>query len=214
MLFLADLKNENENVQNYQEHLNKDNWSSEEIKETIDQIDAKLIALGFERVSGGRYNTRGYAKRSYDKSKYIGTFYNSFSKRDEVPLWSDHYISAYKYLTVSEVYRHNGTNTNASIRISVISTPKYQAPEYYKDKEGNDWVSTGCILNSERISKFKPSVSEKVLTKRVEEAVAKIESIVLEDYSQYEKNRADYHEDTTKAHWKWVQEQKFKEAQN
>lgn len=182
-----------------------------ELLECVKRIVPMLIARGYRilRQSRGAHGIL-LSKPEFCKAAYIGTFLNTFTYKKPVKWYYNKWTTSEKYIAIGEVGRHNGTVKNSSLRLCVYghraAAPKYYTSEQNEyDERGriigkymNDWVSTnesdalGC-----QIRKFKPTVSDKVLTKILDAAEAWMDSYTITDPSCFEKDCNDYPKDTT-----------------
>lgn len=184
-------------------------WSTEELKDCADRIAKELEARGFRlmRVSGFGY---AYAKPEHCKAAYVGTFVNPYTKGNgKVTLYQDQFYITKKYIGIEEVNRHNGTANNATIRISVDwmdsdRTPEYKTYNTSADHTGEDYetvIGLPCMQKSKEIRKIRPTISDKVLNKVLDQAETELDNISIHDPSSYEKNAEDYPKSTFKE-WK------------
>ena len=198
--------------------------STPELKKGVERIVKELEARGFHRTSSQCQNSVSFSKPEFCKAAYVGTFVNPYSFNDKVWCWKNRFALSQAYITLGEVYRHNGTASNASLSVSVCWT-NANRPDYVTYKNGvdagkvNDYgveipftydaVYVGGIKgNGTEIRKFKPTVSDKVLKKILDKAEEVINAVVLFDPSEFEVDAKDYHE-STEEEWKaWRKEAK------
>lgn len=174
-------------------------FSTPEVEQGINRIRKELEARGYQLMKGGCGSSLSFSKPEYCMAAYLGTFVNRFSLKDPIPLWSNEFAHSYKFICVSEVYRHNGTSSNVSLRLSVCKMDSKVQPRYYKDEDGHEWCGGGSrMIEGEEIRKFKPSVSDKVLTRILDKADEVIEATVVTDPSIWEKDAKDFHPSTEK----------------
>ena len=182
-----------------------------ELLECVKRIVPMLIARGYRilRQSKGAYGIL-LSKPEFCKAAYIGTFLNTFTYKKPVEWYYNKWTTSEKYISIEEVGRHNGTAKNSSLRLCVYghraAAPTYYTSEQNKyDEKGqiigkymNDWVSINeSDALSDQIRKFKPTVSDKVLTKILDAAEVWLNSYTITDPSCFEKNCNDYPKDTT-----------------
>lgn len=198
--------------------------STPELKQGAEKIIKELEARGFRRTATSSQYSVSFSKPEFFKSAYIGTFVNPYSFNDKVWCWRNRFALSQAYITIGEVYRHNGTSKNASLSVSVCWS-NAEKPNYVTYKNGvdagkmNDYgveipftydaVYVGGIrVKGEEIRKFKPTVSDKVLKKIVDKAEESINAVELFDPSVFEVDAKDYHE-STEEEWKaWRKEAK------
>lgn len=198
--------------------------STPELKEGAEKIIKELEARGFRRTATSSQYSVSFSKPEFFKSAYIGTFVNPYSFNDKVWCWRNRFALSQAYITIGEVYRHNGASKNASLSVSVCWS-NAEKPNYVTYKNGvdagkmNDYgveipftydaVYVGGIkVKGEEIRKFKPTVSDKVLKKILDKAEETINAVVLFDPSVFEVDAKDYHE-STEEEWKaWRKEAK------
>jgi hypothetical protein len=198
--------------------------STPELKEGAEKIIKALEARGFLRMSGSNPRSVSFSKPEFCKAAYVGTFVNPFSFRDKVWHWSNYFAISQVFITLSEVYKHNGTAANASFRLSVNWSETKEKPKYVTSRWNggtagklNDYgveiPSTyetvhigGCLVKGEEIRKFKPTVSDKVLKNILDKAEAVFNGVEVFDPSIFEVDAKDYHESTHEA-WKACMEE-------
>lgn len=174
-------------------------FSTPEVKDGIDRITKELEARGYKRMRNTSGSCISFSKPEYCMSAYIGTFLNTFTSKHSVQLYADHFSTSYKYISVSEVFRHNGTNSNVSIRISVCCKNAKNPPSYHINHDGETFVFEGNgMIDEKEIRKFKPNVSDKVLTNILDKAEEIIEKVQINDPSIWEKDPKDYPKSTEK----------------
>jgi hypothetical protein len=189
------------------------NPSTPELKAGADRIIHELEARGYRRLRSASRNSVSFSKPEYCLAAYIGTTVNPFSFSEKIWNWSNKFAKSYKYITIHEVYRGNGTTNNATFRLSVCCSNSDKAPVWYTDKWHNggkinqfgieipkeyDFVSvSGSIHDCEEIRKFKPDVSDKVLKRILDKAIEVIESKKLFNPECWEADHNNFHEDTS-----------------
>lgn len=192
--------------------------STPELKEGVKRIVEGLEARGFRRTAHQCQNSVSFSRPEFCKSAYIGTFVNPYSFNDKVWCWRNRFALSQAYITIGEVYRHNGTASNASLSVSVCWS-NANKPDYMTYKNGdagkvNDYgveipfsydavYVRGIRLNGEEIRKFKPTVSDRVLKNILDKAVEVINTVELLDPSIFEVDAKDYHESTEKEWKEW-----------
>lgn len=172
-------------------------FSTQEVKAGMDRIRKELEARGYQLMGEGRDGFT-FSKPEYCKAAYLGTFLNTFTKDEPVPYYYNTFYASYKFINVYEVYRHNGTAANASIRITVCWQDADREPSYLTLKDGTPFVSVPNHFQSEEIRKFKPNVSDKVLTKILDKCDKVIEKITLTDPIIWAKDPKDFPPNTEK----------------
>lgn len=200
--------------------------STPELKEGAERIIKALEARGFRQMKGGNLRSISFSKPEFCKAAYVGTFVNPFSFREKVWNWTNHFAISQAFITISEVYKHNGTSNNASLRISVNWSNTDKKPEYVTSKWNggnagklNDYgveiPSTyddvhvgGCMVKGEEIRKFKPTVSDKVLNNILDKAEEVFNGVELFDPSIFEVDAKNFHESTEEAWKAWKAEEK------
>lgn len=196
--------------------------STNELKEGVKRIVKELEARGFRRTATSSQYSVSFSKPEFFKSAYVGTFVNPYSFSDKVWCWRNRFALSQAYITVGEVYRHNGTASNASLSVSVCWS-NAEKPDYvtYKNNVDAGKVNSygveipftydavyvrGIRLNGEEIRKFKPNVSDKVLKNILDKAEEVINTVELFDPSAFEVDAKDYHK-STENEWKaWKEE--------
>lgn len=155
------------------------------------------------------------------KKTYLGTYLNPFcliGHEDGEPyLWTDELAKEDAWVSISPVYRHNGTAQNVSIQICVTfaHSSVYKAPihandlrnplfvEMVKKESPTDYIARGYKLSASmcgegtRIAKFRHDASDRVIGNAVNKAMEFIKTFVPRDNSQWEQSREDYHSDTS-----------------
>ena len=172
-------------------------FSTPDVKAGMDRIRKELEARGYQLMGEGR-DGYTFSKPEYCKAAYLGTFLNMFTKDDQVPYYYNVFYTSCKFICVYEVYRHNGTAANASIRITVCWQDADREPTYMTHKDGLPFVSVPNHFQSEEIRKFKPSVSDKVLTKILDKCDEVIGKITLTDPDKWAKDPKDFPKNTEK----------------
>lgn len=201
--------------------------STPELKEGAERIIKALEARGFRQMSGGNPRSISFSKPEFCKAAYVGTFVNPFSFSDKIWLWSNRFAISRAFITLTEVYKHNGATNNASFRLSVNWSETKEKPRYATDtwhggklnKYGVEIPTTydtayvgGCVIKGEEIRKFKPTISDKVLKNILDKAEEFLNGVELFDPSIFEVDAKDFHESTEEA-WKvWQEEQRKAEA--
>lgn len=204
--------------------------STPELKEGAERIIKALEARGFRRMTGSNPRSVSFSKPEFCKAAYVGTFVNPFSFSEKVWHWSDHFAISQAYITLTEVYKHNGTANNASFRISVNWSETKEKPEYTTERWNggtagqvnkygveipftyDDVYVGGCLIKGEEIRKFKPSVSDKVLGNILDKAEEFLNGVKLFDPSIFAVDEGDFHESTEEAWRAWMNEKKKAEA--
>lgn len=200
--------------------------STPELKEGAERIIKALEARGFRQMAFSDHRSISFSKPEFCKAAYVGTFVNPFSFSDKIWHWSDHFAISRAFITLSEVYRCNGTAANASFRISVNRMNANEKPKYvtYQWKGGrsgqiNDYGVEipytyeavhigGSVINGEVIRKFKPTVSDKVLKNILDKAEEVFNGIELFDPSIFAVDEGNFHESTHEAWKAWKAEEK------
>jgi hypothetical protein len=201
--------------------------STPELKEGAERIIKALEARGFRRMRGGCPQSVSFSKPERCKAAYVGTFVNPSTFRDKVWHWVDHFAISNAYITLTEVFKHNGTTNNASFRLSVnwsntTEKPKYETVKWNGGTAGQmnaygaeipytyDTIyMKGHMVNGEVIRKFKPTISDKVVMNILDKAEEVFNGVELFDPSIFEVDAKDYHESTHEA-WKAWKEEKRK----
>lgn len=202
--------------------------STPELKEGVERIVKELEARGFRRTAHQCQNSVSFSRPEFCKAAYIGTFVNPYSFNDKVWCWRNRFALSQAYITVGEVYRHNGASKNASLSVSVCWS-NAEKPDYVTYKNNvdagkvNDYgveipftydavYVRGIRLNGEEIRKFKPNVSDKVLKNILDKAEEVINTVELFDPSVFEVDAKDYHK-STENEWKaWKEEKETAKA--
>jgi hypothetical protein len=200
--------------------------STPELKEGAERIIKALEARGFRRMVGSNPRSISFSKPEFCMAAYVGTFVNPFSFRDKVWNWSNHFAISRAFITLNEVYKHNGATNNASFRITVNWSNADKKPEYVTFKwnggtagQKNDYgveipftyesvLVGGCLVNGEEIRKFKPTVSDKVLQNILDKAEEVFNGVELFDPSVFAVDEGDFHESTEEAWKAWKEEEK------
>ena len=190
--------------------------STPELAAGFERVKAALEARGYRLMKNQSRNSMSFSKPEFCKAAYIGTTVNPFSFHDPVWHWSNEFAISRKTICVSEVYKHNGTASNASLRISV--TYSNASEPVWHERSWNDrtginkygveipktvkYVNAGgCVSHGEVIRKFKPSVSDKVLSNILDTAENMINKIEIVDPSPWEADCNDFPKDNEKE-WK------------
>lgn len=202
------------------------NPSTPELKEGAERIIKALEARGFRRMKGGCPWSVSFSKPEYCKAAYVGTFVNPCTFRDKVWDWVDHFAISHAYITLTEVFKHNGATNNASFRLSVNWTnttekPKYETVKWTGGTAGKmnaygveipytyDAIyMKGQMVNGEVIRKFKPTISDKVLMNILDKAEEVFNGVELFDPSIFEVDAKDFHESTHEARKAWKEEER------
>jgi hypothetical protein len=187
--------------------------STPELAAGFERITAELEKRGYRKMGRGS-GSRGFtfSKPEYCMAAYIGTTVNPFSFNDKIWLWTNQYAISEKCINVYEVFKHNGTAANASLRVSVCYInaiePKWTEWPWRGSSGVNEYgveipktymgVSTATVSHGEEIRKFKPNVSDKVLTNILNKAEEVLEKITLVDPSDWEVDASNFHPDTSK----------------
>lgn len=204
--------------------------STPELKECAERIIEGLEARGFLQMRGGNSRSISFSKPEFCKAAYVGTFVNPFSFREKVWNWSNHFAISQVYITLSEVYKHNGATNNASLRISVNCSETKEKPKYVTSqwncgpaRQVNDYgveipssyetvYVGGSLIKWEEIRKFKPTVSDKVLKNILDKAEEVFNGMEVFDPSIFAVDEGDFHESTEEAWKEWMEEKKKAEA--
>lgn len=194
-------------------------WSTKELKEGAERVIAELEKRGYKRMRFASNTSISFSKPEFCNSAYVGTFVNSFSYNEKYFHWSDAFATAHKSIELHEVNRGNGTVANASLSISVVCFPGPTEVTYYtnNEREGGkinkygverpkttDWCSmNGRSGTNTRIRKFRPTVSDNVLNKILNEAEALIDTLEINDMSKFEKDHKDFPLENDKEYWEY-----------
>lgn len=196
--------------------------STPELKEGVKRIVKELEARGFRRTATSSHNSVSFSKTEFCKSAYVGTFVNPYSFKDKVWYWSDRFAVSQAYIAISEVYRHNGTASNASLSVSVC-WQNAEKPNYVTYETGGDEgkmneygieiprtydtvYAGGIMVKGKEVRKFKPTVSDRVLKNILDKAEEILNGVELLDPSVFEVDAKDYHESTEKEWKAWKEE--------
>lgn len=157
---------------------------------------------------------------------YFGTYLNPFSvlpdeKREpgDPYLWSDKTAHEMAEVSVYPVYRRNGTAEDVSVGISVTEWHYGVRPypaEFERDVDRNGYgeivrrespfpyvdhpeslLSVCGSGRSVRVAKLRNTAGAKAVANAVKKAMAAVDAYVPLDHSAFEKDRKDYHPDTT-----------------
>lgn len=206
--------------------------STPELKEGAERIIKALEARGFRQMAFADHRSISFSKPEFCKAAYVGTFVNPFSFRDKIWHWSDHFAISRAFITISEVYKHNGASNNASLRVSVNwsnckEKPKYVTSQWRGGTEGQvnkygveipftyEAVHIGgCVVYGEQIRKFKPTVSDKVLKNILDKAEEVFNGVELFDPSPFAVDEGDFHESTEEAWKAWKDEERKRTGMN
>ena len=199
--------------------------STPELKKGVERIVKELEARGFRRTSSQCQNSVSFSKPEFCKAAYVGTFVNPYSFNDKVWCWRNRFALSQAYITLGEVYRHNGTASNASLSVSVCWS-NAEKPNYVTYENGDagkmnsygveiprtyDTVyAGGAVVKGKEVRKFKPNVSDKVLKNILDKAEEVINTVELLDPSGFEVDAKDYHESTEKEWREWKEEETAK----
>lgn len=194
-------------------------FDTPEIEACVKRIQSELEKRGYKLIRHNGGNGFEYAKPSDCKSAYLGTFLNPFSEDDEVKLYSDKFAISSKYICVQEVSRHNGTAKNASLKIGVRSSNPvekvdYEEEEfisYRKDLTKHKITCLTCRIKTsgknpipyQTLRKIKPTVSEKVLNKILDEAEKILSTAESQDLSFLEQDATKFPKSTEIEWTKW-----------
>lgn len=199
--------------------------STPELKEGVERIVKELEVRGFRRTATGSQNSVSFSRPEFCKAAYVGTFVNPYSFNDKVWCWRNRFALSQAYITIGEVYRHNGASKNASLSVSVCwsnaEKPSYETHKNVDAGKVNDYgveipftydavYVRGIRLNGKEIRKFKPNVSDRVLKNILDKAEEVINTVELLDPSVFEVDAKDYHESTEKEWKAWKEEEKTK----
>lgn len=199
------------------------NWSTPEIAAEVERITAELEKRGYKRTVCADHSMISFAKPEDYSSAYVGTFVNPFSFKDKIFWYSNIFMTSYKTITIKEVFRSNGTDKNVSIAIGVTFSPGGKSCNYLTSKNNTNpgqlnkygllipetylWCSgISSSVTTERIRKFKPSISEKLLIKTIDAAETALQTYEISDMSQFEADCNNFPKDTTKEYWAWRKE--------
>ena len=201
-------------------------WSTPELEAGAKRVIAEMQRRGYRIFGVGAGTAISFSKPEFISSAYIGTFLNPFSVNEKVWLYTNHFASCYKYINLSEVFRHNGIANNASFRLNIGFHPGPKTLEYKSEpmKEGGrlneyglevpktyEWVSGESVAcYYDEVKKFRPDVSDKVLARALDKAEELIAKYQIEDMSKFEKDQNDFPLDTTLEYRKFQMEQRLK----
>ena len=206
--------------------------STPELKEGAERIIKALEARGFRQLTGSNPRSVSFSKPESCKAAYVGTFVNPFSFKDKVWHWSNYFAISQVFITLSEVYKHNGASNNASFRLSVNWSETKEKPKYVTSQWNGGtagklnaygveipstyesvWVG-GCLVKGEMIRKFKPTVSDKVLKNILDKAEEVFNGVEVFDPIVFEVDAKDYHESTHEAWKAWKGEERKATGKN
>ena len=161
-----------EKLENVNPSLYEKKWSSESLKEEIEKCKQDLEVLGFKEVVSTKWNEIMMARPEDIKTVYAG-----FTGDRHV------FNEAKRYITIKEVYKHNGAEANCSVELNVTVFPG-SAPRYAVYSSG-PIITPGCAGNTERVKKFRPGISDKLRENYINAAVQVLDSKELNDIEQY-----------------------------
>lgn len=150
----------------------KKKWSSESLKEEIEKCKQYLESLGFKEVVSTKWNEIMMARPEDIKTVYAG-----FDGNRHV------FNEAKRFITIKEVYKHNGAETNSSVELNVTAFPG--AAQLYAVYNKKPMITSGCAGNSERVKKFRPGIFDKLREKYINDTVQVLDSKELTDIEQY-----------------------------
>lgn len=193
--------------------------STAELKAGATRIIKALEARGYRAMVTQQFNTAYFSKPEYCFAAYVGTTVNQFSFNHKIWHWSNQFAISSKRIVIHEVYRGNGTSTNATFRLSVMysnadTKPIWRTMKHHPIKPVNDFGITvpttvdyvtvgGKSANCIEIRKFKPDVSDKVLERILDKAQETIDSIELFNPICYEADCSAYPRDNSKEYWEY-----------
>lgn len=191
-------------------------FATPEIDACVKRIQAELEKRGYKMLRHHDGNGFSYAKPEDCKSAYIGTFLNPYSDKDDIKLYYDKFAINKKYIWVQEVHRHNGTAKNATLRIGVgsdspiteVTYKEENFTSFKKDLTKYQFKYLTCHEESgkapipyQTIRKIKPTVSEKVLNKILDEAEKILETAKIDDPTFLEQDATKFPK-STEIEWK------------
>ena len=216
-----------ESWEDYQQEVFRKN---EDMRFRIEKIAKMFEERGFVRDKRVIFGTPDNPSVSlFDPKKrnrvYLGTYLNEFSineKRHGEYLWIDEWADDYASINISPVYRHNGTNADVSVEITVsenkskvspdptrwdnvlshsigrrekyIQIVKDESPFNYMEEENPITVSR--YGNTTRIAKLSSTAGDRSILNAVNKAIDMANAYTPADWSSYEKDPKDYHKDT------------------
>ena len=207
--FFHDELSENEILRYDNDKVIKFEPSTQELKEGAERIIKELESRGFRKMKSTNINSISFSKPEFCKAAYVGTTVNPFSFNDEIWLWTNEFAVSKKFITLTEVHKHNGANNNASFRITVNYANADKKPQWHTAKWHNsggkvnaygvkipstyEYVEVGGNrINCEEIRKFKPSISDKVIKNILDKAEESLNNIEIFDPSIYEADSSKF----------------------
>jgi len=191
----------------------KSSWSTPEIAEQVKRITDELFKRGYRVFRNGSHGKISFSKSEFVSTAYLGTFVNPYSFRDPILLWKDHFAECYKSICITEVFRHNGTDANSSLRIDVLYHPgptnvSYRMEMTKNYQKVNDYgveipesyeilTATSGAVKCAFIKKIKIGISDRVMIKMLDKAEEEIAKFEIEDMSKYAKDGDQYPADNS-----------------
>jgi hypothetical protein len=202
--------------------------SNPNLSEGFERIVKELESRGYRRMKGQTNRSCCFSKPEYCNAAFIGTTVNPFSFRDKIWCWTNQFAISKKYISIYEVYRHNGTSENSNFRIEVGVTKYDKAPVYcemnwFPMEKINKWgievptkyqtISQYNCTNTynELIRKFKPTISDRVLKNIIDKADALIQTFEISDVKKFEADCSNFPKSNEIEYWKWRKETESKE---